>query len=105
MMENFNKTFGFEPSKHHYAMPPEYKPELYTTELFTDTEKAQYWQCISEIQWAVALYQINIMCDTVVVSRYRPDPRKGHLPNIHHLYGYLNKYTSASINFNTETPD
>ena len=42
------------------------------------------------------------MYATVVLSQYFPDPRKGHITNIQHLYVYLNKYTSTSIKFNTE---
>ena len=49
-------------------MPPDYNLELYTTELFTDTEKAQYWQCISEMQLVVALGRIYIMHASVVLS-------------------------------------
>ena len=60
-MDNTKNTFGFEPSKKHSTMTTEYKPELNPTELCTDTEKAQYWQCISEIQWSVTLGQIDIM--------------------------------------------
>ena len=43
------------------------------------------------------------MYATVVLSQYHPAPLKGHLSNIHHLYGYLKKYTSTSIKFSTET--
>ena len=100
-MDNFKNTFGFDPSKQHSTMPTDYEPKLYTTDLFTDTDKAQYWKYIGEMQWSVVLYQIDIMYATVVVLRYLPDPRKGHLSNIQHIYGYLNKYTSTSIKFNT----
>ena len=31
-MYNFKNTLVFKPSKKHSAMPPEYKPELDTTE-------------------------------------------------------------------------
>ena len=41
-MGNFNNTFGFEPSRQHYVMIPYYNPELYITELCTNTYKAQY---------------------------------------------------------------
>ena len=44
MMDNFKNTFGFDTSQQHSDMPPEYKPGLDTTELFTGTEKSQYWQ-------------------------------------------------------------
>ena len=54
------------------------------------------------MQWAVALGCIDIMYATVVLSRFRPAPRKVHISKIQHLYGYLKKYTSTSINFNTD---
>ena len=68
MIENFKNTFGFDPSKQHSTIPPDYNRKLYTTKLFADTEKAQYWQCIGEMQWSVALYQIDIMYATVDLS-------------------------------------
>ena len=53
IMDNFNNNFGSDPSKQHAAMPPGYKPEIDTTDLYNDAEKAQYWQCIGEMKWAV----------------------------------------------------
>ena len=49
MMENFNKCFGFEPSKQHARIPPDYKTEIDTTVSYKDAEKEQYWQCIVDI--------------------------------------------------------
>ena len=57
------------------------------------------------MQWSVALGRIDIMYATVFLLQYRPAPHKVHLSKIQHLYCYLNKYTSTSIKFNTETPD
>ena len=45
------------------------------------------------------------MYAAIVLSQYRPDSRKGHISNIQNLYDYLNKCSSTSIKFNTETPD
>ena len=45
------------------------------------------------------------MYATIIILWYRPALRKGHLSKIQHLYGYLKKYISTSINFNTGTPD
>ena len=41
MIYNFKNTLGFDPSKKHSAIPPNYKPEVYITDLCNDTEKAQ----------------------------------------------------------------
>ena len=51
--ENFKNTFVFETSKQHVTMPPDYNPDLDTTDLCKDAEKVQYWKCIGEIQRAV----------------------------------------------------
>ena len=67
-MENFKNTFGFDLSKKHTAIPPYYNPELYTTDLFNDAEKAQYWQYIVEMQWAVTLGVIYTMYTTIFIS-------------------------------------
>ena len=42
------------------------------------------------------------MYANIVLPLYRHDLLKVHLSNIQHLYGYLKKYTSTSIKFNTE---
>ena len=104
MMENFKNTFCFEPSTQHATIPPGYKTQLDTTNLCNDDEKEQYWQCIVDMQWAIALGRIYIRYVTVVLSRYIPAPCKVQISNTQHIYGYLNKYTSTSIKFNIEMP-
>ena len=52
------------------------------------------------MQLSIALGKINIRYATVVISRYHPDTRKGHLANIQNLYYYMKKYTSTSIKLN-----
>ena len=103
-MENFNNTFGFDLSKQHSGMPPNYKPGMDTTGLCKDAKKYKYWQFIGEIQWSITLGRINIIYDAVFLSRYCPSPCKIHISNIQHLYGYLKKYTSTYIMVNTKMP-
>ena len=101
MMENFKNTYVFDPPKQHSAMPPEYKPDIDTTDLYNDPEKDKYWKCVGDMQWSVTSGCIYIMYATVVLSRYLPATHKVCLSKIQRLYGYLKKYTSTSINFNT----
>ena len=42
MMENFNNNFGFDLSKQHSDMPPNYKPGMDTTGLCKDAKKYKY---------------------------------------------------------------
>ena len=100
MTDKSRKIFVFDLSKQHAAMPPGYKSEIDTTELWNDAEKAQYLKCIGKMQWDVALGRIYIMYATIVLYLYCPDPHKGQISNIQHLYGYLKKYASTSIKLN-----
>ena len=68
-MDKFKNTFGFEPSKQHSLMTPDYKPELDTADLCNYYQKLQYWKFIGEMQWAVYLGQIDIMYATVILFR------------------------------------
>ena len=85
-------------------MNPDYKPKIDTTDLCSYSKKAQYWKRISEMQWAISLGWIDIIYATIVLSPYRPTPRKDHLAKMQKLFGYLNKYTSTSIKINTDMP-
>ena len=49
-------------------MPPNYNPELNTTELCKYADKYQYWKCIGEMQWSLALFRIDTMYANVVLS-------------------------------------
>ena len=81
MMVNYEKMFS-EPvpkCEIHAALDPSNHPELDSTD-FCDAEEIKlYWSMIGELQWAVALGRIDIMCAVVTMGSYRPQPRKGHL--------------------------
>ena len=44
------------------------------------------------------------MYATILLSWYRTSLCKVHIAKIQHLYVYLKKYTSASMNLNTNVP-
>ena len=67
-MDNIKNTFDFEPSKKNSLMLPAYKSKKDTTDFFNDADKAQYWKYIGEIQWAIALGQVDIVYDTAFYS-------------------------------------
>ena len=103
-MDNFKNTLCFDPSKKHADIPPNYKPEINITDICNDAKKDQYWKCIGDMQWDVALFHIDIMYATIVISWYCTAMGKDHLTNTQYLYDYLNKYTSTYIEFNNKMP-
>ena len=57
------------------------------------------------VQSAVTLGRIDINETVMTMSRFRAQPRKGHLERLAKLFGYLNYYKSCSIKFRTDKPD
>ena len=81
VMVNYEKLFGEPVPKHeiHIALDPSNHHDLDSTD-FCDAEEIKlYWSMIGELQWAVALGRIDIMCAVITMGSYRPQPRKGHL--------------------------
>jgi len=107
MLDNYQKMFGEPVPKReiHAPLDPADHPELDSTELCNLEEVKNYWSMIGELQWAVALGRIDIMCAVVTMASYRPQPRKGHLERLKRLYQYLRNYKKTAIKFNTEQPD
>ena len=66
-MDNFKKSFCFDPPKQHTTMTPEYKTELNTTELCNANDKSQYRQCIGDMKWAISLGRIYIMYANIAI--------------------------------------
>ena len=105
-LKNFERLLGVKPSKKVSAtMNPKYYPELDTTDILDTRGRQIYWSLIGMLQWAVTIGRIDIHHAVMYMSRFRAEPRKGHLQAVCQIFGYLNNYKTASIKFRTEIPD
>ena len=75
------------------------------SELCDATEVNIYWQLTGEIQWAIYLGRIDIMCNLVTMATFRPAPLKGHLDQLTRIYSYLQNYKKTDIKFNVNILD
>ena len=82
-------------------MDPNDHPELDTSEILTDEQKNIYWSLIGMLQWAVTLGRIDINVHVMTMSRFRMEPRIGHLKRVERIFSYLKYYKSTSIKFRT----
>ena len=107
MLVNYENTFGEPVPKRevHAPLTPNDHPELDDSSLLDMEEKKIYWTMIGELQWAVALGRIDIICATVTMARFRPAPRRGHLDRLKRIYCFLRNYKKTAIKFNVEMPD
>lgn len=105
-LENYERLLGLKPPKKvSTPLDPNYHPELDTTDELDAIGRQIYWSLIGMLQWAVTIGRIDIHHAVICLSRFRAQPRKGHLQGVTKIFGYLNNYKTASIKFRTGIPD
>jgi hypothetical protein len=60
---------------------------------------------IGAAQWAISLGRFDIQTAIMSLSRYRVEPRIGHLERIKQLYGHLRRYKNVAIRVRTQKLD
>ena len=108
ILEQYERLFGDKVKnsrKIHAPLEPGDHPELDVSELCSDEERAKYMSMIGCLQWAFSLGRMDIGTATMTMSRFRVQPRVGHLARLKRIYSYLKHFKNTSIKFNTEIPD
>ena len=108
ILDQYEKIFGEQVKnsrKIHAPLEPGDHPELDTSDLCNEDEKAKYMSMVGSLQWALSLGRIDIGAAVMTMSRFRVSPRKGHLDRLKRIYSYLHHFKNSSIKFNVEIPD
>ena len=105
MLNNYERQFGSMPAKKNAPMTDSDHPELDTSDLLDEQGKSLYMSMVGAMQWAVTLGRIDIAYATMVMSRFRVEPRIGHMERLKYLYGYLRRHPDAKIRFRTGYPE
>ena len=80
-------------------------PELDTSELCDDHQTKQFQTLIGQLQWLISLGRFDIAVHVMSLSRFRAQPRKGHLDRAKRIVGYLLFLPDGAIRFRTGEPD
>ena len=106
ILVEYERIMGFATAKHITTpLEPGDHPELDETAVITPEKRRIYWSLIGMLQWAVTLGRIDIAIAVSTMSRFRVEPRQGHLDRVGRIFGYLRYYKSTSIKFRVEEPD
>jgi hypothetical protein len=70
-------------------MTANYRPELDYSPFLIDTAINYYLELIGILRWIVELGRIDIMVAVSLLSSYCMQPRRGHLDQLFHIFGYL----------------
>eukprot|EP00957_Ditylum_brightwellii_P102079 7780865-Ditylum_brightwellii.AAC.1 len=92
-------------NKVHTILEPGDHPEIDDSALLDMKDIKKYWQMIGEMQWAVALGQVDIIAVTMTMATFRPAPCQGHLKHLKHIHRFVCNYKKTAIKLNIEIPD
>ena len=92
------------PSKCLTPFTSNYHPaEDTTSEL--DAEGTKYYQeLIGVLRWAVELGRVDILLEISLLSSHLALPRVGHLQQVYHIFGYLDKAPRRRLFFDPVSP-
>ena len=71
----------------HAPLEPNDHPEANESNSLDEDGRAKYLCMIGQLQWLITLGCLDIMSATVTMSRFRIEPRVGHLDRLKRMYG------------------
>ena len=82
-----------------------YRPELDTSPELKTEGLQRYQELIGILHWAVELGRINMLLETSLMSTHLALPRRGHLEQLHHIFGYLKMNPKRKLFFDPQHPN
>ena len=107
MLESYKSPNMFNESPHKARSPLEKgdHPELDDSDLCSHEDVKKYQSMIGALQWLVSLGRFDIQTAVMSMSRFRAEPRIGHLERVKRIYGYLASHDKGAIRVRTDKPD
>ena len=103
--ETLQKTEQRLPSKCKTPLAYGYRPELDVTPELKADGLQRYQELIGILHWAVELRRVDILMGTSMMSTHLAMPRRGHLEQVHHIFGYLKEWPKRKFFFDLQHPD
>ena len=89
ILESYERMFKEKPRKSRPPLEGGDHPELDTSELCDEHQTKQFQTLIGQLQWLISLGRFDIAVHVMSLSRFRAQPRKGHLDSAKRIIGYL----------------
>ena len=105
ILESYERMFKEKPRKSRPPLEGGDHPELDTSELCDEHQTKQFQTLIGQLQWLISLGRFDIAVHAMSLSRFRAQPRKGHLDRAKRIVGYLLFLPDGAIRFRIGEPD
>ena len=93
------------PAKAKTPLSNGYRPEIDTSDELGPQEASYYQSLIGILRWMVELGRVDMCVEVSMMSSHLALPRKGHLEQVIHIFGYLKKHHNAEMPFDPTEPD
>ena len=93
LKETYIRLFNTEPSK-----------GLKTPLEKNDQQVNHYLTMVGQLQWLIALGRFDIQSQVISISRFRAQPRQGHLDRLKRIYAYVIRTKDYATRFRTTEP-
>ena len=105
ILESYERMFKEKPRKSRPPLEGGDHPELDTSELCDDHQTKQFQTLIGQLQLLISLGCFDVAIHFMSCSRFRAQPRRGHLDRAKRIVGYLLFLPDGAIRFRTGEPD
>ena len=105
ILESYERMFKEKPRKSRPPLEGGDHPEMDTSELCDEHQTKQFQTLIGQLQRLIPLGRFDIAVHVMSLSRFRAQPRKGHLDRAKRIVGYLLFLPDGAIRFRTGEPD
>ena len=105
ILESYERMFKEKPRKSRPPLEGGDHPELDTSELCDEHQTKQFQTLIGQLQWLISLGHFDIAVHVMSLSRFRAQPRMGHLDRAKRIVGYLLFLPDGAIRFRIGEPD
>ena len=105
ILESYERMFKEKPRKSRPPLEGGDHPELHTPELCDEHQTNQFQTLVGQLQWLISPGHFDIAVHVMSLSRFRAQPRKGHLDRAKRIVGCLLFLPDGAIRFRTGEPD
>ena len=105
ILESYERMFKEKPRKSRPPLEGGDHPELHTPELCDVHQTNQFQTLVGQLQWLISPGHFDIAVHVMSLSRFRAQPRKGHLDRAKRIFEYLLFLPDGAIRFRTGEPD
>ena len=90
LQETYIRLFNTEPSKGPTRLLENNDhPELDTSTILEGEQVNHYLTMVGQLQWLTTLGRFDIQSQVISMSRFRAQPRQGHLAGLQRIYAYV----------------